>query len=101
VSASVTVTVENRINPRTDITVRILTPTGQRAVLGSVGPGRTQDLTYRGEIYQGGSYRLEVTGVGGQDFTSQPFVLFPGARVAWQLPMNSLNIYPPEGEGGS
>ena len=99
-SASVTVTVENRINPRTDVTVRMLTPTGQRVVLGSVGPGRTQNLTYRGNIIEGNSYQLEVVGARGQDYTSQPFVIFPGARIAWQLPLNSLNVFPPEGEGG-
>jgi hypothetical protein len=94
----VTVEVENNYRPMRDATVRLITPTGARQLLGSASPGRMTALRYRGNIVAG-DYRLEAAGREGE-VVSQPFVLFPGARVVWSLPQNSLTVYPPEDEGG-
>jgi hypothetical protein len=92
----VSITVENRINPRVELTVRLITPSAQRLVLGSVRPGGTSTLSYRGTLERT-EYRIEAESSRGNQLTSQPFVLFPGARVVWSLPQNSVAVYPPEG----
>ncbi|UCC73532.1 MAG: hypothetical protein JSV86_02930 [Gemmatimonadota bacterium] len=95
----VVVQVENNIRPYRDVTVRILTPSGLRQLLGSATPGRTTALRYRGNIVQD-NYRLVAQVQEGEEITSQPFIMFPGARVVWTLPQNGLTVYPPEEEGG-
>ncbi|MGD2155010.1 MAG: hypothetical protein PVG79_17225, partial [Gemmatimonadales bacterium] len=92
-------TVENRINPRVEITVRLLTPTGGRVLLGSVRPAGTTTLRYRGTIDRS-NYQLEGQTPSGDAFTSQPMTILPGARVVWALPANGITIHAPEGGGG-
>lgn len=94
----VVVQVENNIRPYRDVTVRIVTPTGLRQLLGSANPGRTTTLRYRGSIIQD-NYRLVAQIQEGEEIISQPFVPFPGARVVWSLPQNGLSVYAPEEEG--
>ncbi len=81
--------------PRTDLTVRLITPTGQSQVLGSVLPGGSGTLRYRGRVYPD-FYRLLATTARGDDIASQPFNIFRGAQVTWSLPQNSVSVYPRE-----
>jgi hypothetical protein len=93
------VEVENNIRPFRDVTVRIVTPTGLRQLLGSANPGRTTTLRYRGSLIQD-NYRLIAQIQEGEEITSQPFIPVPGARVVWSLPQNGLSVYAPDqGEG--
>lgn len=89
-------TVENRIIPRVEITVRLLTPTGGRVLLGSVRPGGTTTLRYRGTIDRS-NYQLEGQTPAGDAFASQPITIFPGAQVVWTLPANGVTIHGLEG----
>ncbi len=91
------VQVENNIRPFRDVTVRIVTPTGLRQLLGSASPGRTTDLRYRGGLIQD-NYRLHATIQEGEEVLSQPFIPFAGARIVWTLPQNGLTIYRPDEE---
>lgn len=95
----VTVEVENNFRPMRDITIRLISPTGARQLLGSASPSRSTALRYRGSIIAG-NYRLHAAGHESEEVISQPFVLFPGARVVWSLPQNAITVYPPEDEGG-
>jgi hypothetical protein len=95
----VIVEVQNNFRPMRDATVRIISPTGARQLLGSASPGGSTVLRYRGNIVSG-DYRLQASRRDGDEVTSEPFVLFPGAHVVWSLPQNSIAVYPPEVEGG-
>lgn len=86
----VLVEVDNDIVPRTSVTVRILSPTGQK-VLGTVGPGRTETLLFD-ESYIEVSYRLVAREDDGDEEVSREFQLFSSALVRWRLSNNRLSI---------
>ena len=63
--------------------------TGDRTILGSVGPRRTEIFEV-GNVNPNVSYRLVAGFTGGGDVVSERFTLSPGARVRWVLPFNTL-----------
>ncbi len=73
-----------------------MTPTGLLQVLGSVPPGGSRTLRYDRRLYQD-FYQLVAETARGESFSSQPFIMFPGARVNWSLPTNSLNVFARDG----
>jgi hypothetical protein len=87
------VEIENDLARRSSVTVRIISPSGQR-VLGTVGPGRTVTLRYQ-ESYVEPSYRLIARLDDGSEKRSREFQLFSGALVRWRLSNDRLSLQRP------
>lgn len=83
--------VHNDLNPPRALTVRLISQTGTRALLGSLTPGQTRSFRYRDAAYHG-QYRLVAEGAAGGDVASTSFVLTPGTRVVWTVQTNSIRI---------
>jgi hypothetical protein len=84
------VEVENDVVPRTSVTVRIVSATGQK-VLGTIGPGRTATLRFE-EAYIEAAYRLIARQDDGTEETSRQFQAFEGALIRWRLSNNRISI---------
>lgn len=90
----VRVEVHNDLVPQGPITVRMVTSTGRRVILGEVGPGQIRTLSYA-EPNLGGSHRLVAEPNSGAALVSQAFTLVPQARVIWTLRNNLIRIADP------
>jgi predicted small secreted protein len=86
----VSVEVQNDALPPASLTLQLLSPRGQRTILGALASGRTRVFPLR-ETSFSGMYRLMAEG-GGARVTSTPFALFSGAQVIWNLRDNSLRV---------
>lgn len=92
---TVTVRVENDLNPPTDITVLMVQgSTGNSIPLGSVPPSSTRQLTFQAGAITG-SYRLQARISVGNDRVSQPISLTGGEIVRWNLTANSVVVTRP------
>ena len=87
----VLVEVRNDLTPRTSVTIRIVSASGTRSVLGTVSPGRTTTLRFR-EPYFEATYRLVADPVDAEDIRSRTFELFPNSTVEWRLSNNTLRF---------
>lgn len=89
--APVIVSVRNDLVPRTSITVRIVSASGTRTILGIVPPGATRELRFD-EPFLESTYRLIADTVEGSEVSSRAFELFPQATVHWRLSNNTLDF---------
>jgi hypothetical protein len=85
----VVIMVENTESPGRGISVELTSADGDRRLLGSVGPRRTETFEVT-DLKPGMSYRLVAGLTGGGNVSSESFTITPGARVTWTLPLNSL-----------
>ncbi len=83
----VAIQVENDNTPSSDLTVYMVTQSGNRQILGSVPPNRTVTLNYDGPV-GGGQFRLLARPNGGRDIVSNPFALGGVTRMRWSLQSN-------------
>ncbi len=90
-SPEVTIQIVNDLNPPRQVTVRLLSQTGQRSLLGSLGAGETRTFRHRDAAYHG-QYRLVAEGGASGDVSSTSFALSPGTRVVWQVQTNSVRV---------
>lgn len=91
VEDQVSIRIENNLRPESEVTVRLISTSGTRRVLGSVSPHTTRTLEYAESPFSG-SYRLTAQSADGREVSSQAFALFGGARVVWELFNNTLNV---------
>ena len=87
----VKVTVNNNIQPRTQVTIR-LRSSGVTRILGSVSPGSERTFDIEDPTLTG---RHNLTADGStlaQSMTSQPFTLFANSWVVWTLTGNLLRV---------
>jgi hypothetical protein len=83
----VEIQVENTNTPSSDLTVYMVSQSGNRQILGSVPPNRTVTLRYDGPL-AGGQFRLLARPNGGRDILSNPFALGGVTRIRWSLQSN-------------
>ncbi len=88
IGSDVTIVVENTESPGSTISVSLVSSTGDRTLLGSVGPHQTE--TFQVSVPTDRAYRLVAGLTGGGDIASDRFPLSPGAQVRWTLPFNTL-----------
>jgi hypothetical protein len=86
---SATVTVENTSSEGRAFAIHLVSATGQRVQLGSVGPQRTETFQAEG-LPLSTSYRLMAQAAGARDVVSDRFALPAGGSVHWLLPYNTL-----------
>jgi hypothetical protein len=89
---SAVIVVENTESPGRSISVDLVSAAGDRRLLGSVGPRRTE--AFEVPLKSGVSYRLVAGLTGGGNVSSERFSMAPGARITWTLPLNSLRTSP-------
>lgn len=89
--APVVVVVENTSTSAGALSIQLVSATGERTILGAVGPQRTETFPLEGVAY-GVSYRLVAGLAGGGNIASERFALSPGARIRWRLPFNTLRV---------
>lgn len=85
------VVVENTSTSAGALSIQLVSATGERTILGAVGPQRTESFPLEGVTY-GVSYRLVAGLAGGGNIASERFALSPGARIRWRLPFNTLRV---------
>jgi len=87
-AAGISVLVDNSGAPASDITVYVLSSTGSRQLIGSVPPGQTATLRYRGSTL-GGQFRLLARPTGGREIISNTFSFGrPGSTIRWNVYSN-------------
>jgi hypothetical protein len=87
----VLVTVENDLVVRSEVTLRLVSSTGARTLLGVVPAGRRTEFRYAESSFAG-TYRLVAQPGIGEDFSSPAFALHPGARIHWALTVNVVTV---------
>ncbi len=87
--ASAVIVVENTESPGRGISVELVSATGERRLLGQVGPRQAETFEVDG-LEPGVSYRLVAGLTGGGNVSSERFGISPGERITWTLPLNSL-----------
>lgn len=85
------VVVVNDLRPPAVVTVRVVSSSGARRILGTVPPDATRTFEYD-ETAFAGQYRLTAERSDGQTVESRTFNLFLAAQVRWSLFNNSLTI---------
>ena len=91
---AITFIVENTESPGQGLSVTLEAANGNRALLGAVGPRRTETFVVE-EPPPTTSYRLEAGLTGGRNVTSERFTVDPGSTVRWMLPNNQVTVTPP------
>ncbi len=87
----VRVIVQNNLRPAGEVTIRLISSTGERRVLGSVPPGSDRTLEFEDATFTG-TFQLVARLADGNQVESRSFTLFPAARVEWVLFNNTLNV---------
>ncbi len=87
----VPVGITNDLRPRTAITVRIISSSGKRTVLGIVSPGSTKTLRFE-ESFLESTYQLRAETTEGRHVTSRRFEIFANAAVHWTLSRNIIEV---------
>jgi outer membrane biogenesis lipoprotein LolB len=87
----VSVEVQNDLLPRTAVTVRVISSSGARRLIGAVSPGQTRMFRFEQQVFLG-SYRLVAESNEGVQVVSIPMVLSSGLRVIWVLRNNILRV---------
>ncbi len=85
------VEVHNDLSPPREITVRVLSSTGQRVLIGTVPAGRTRTLRFQASGFNG-QYRLAGESMGGSTVTSSYFTLSAGDRLVWTVGPNLVRF---------
>lgn len=83
--------VHNNLVPGKPVTVRAVSSSGARLLVGAVSPNQTRVLRLRQPNFVG-SYRFVAEVDGSGQFVSTPVILSPGLRVVWTLRTNLLRI---------
>lgn len=83
------VQVENNVLPPRGATIRVVSVSGPRAILGVVSAGRTTGFSYDQAGFQG-MYFLLAEVDGGASVRSRNIALRDGSRLRWELQTNSL-----------
>ena len=91
-SPTVQLEVTNNFSPPDQVTVFVVTQSGGRQLLGSVGPGQRGRFTYR-PTSASDKFMLRAQWTSGRTMTSQPFTLVNATSVAWGLQQNTIQIY--------
>jgi hypothetical protein len=89
-TGSAVIVVENTESPGRAISVELVSATGDRRLLGQVGPRQSETFEVDG-LEPGVSYRLVAGLTGGGNVSSERFGVSPGERITWTLPLNSLH----------
>lgn len=90
-ASDVLVEVTNDLVPPTAVTVRVVSSSGRRSVVGGVAPSETRTLRYSESSYPG-RFTLLADPSTGREVSSASFALFAGAHVVWSLRTNTLNV---------
>lgn len=92
--------VRNDLVPGRSITVRAVSSSGARVLIGTLSPNQTRVLRFQQPNFAG-SYRFVAELDGSGQIGSNPIALTPGDRIVWMLRNNLLRILDPYGTGGS
>lgn len=92
-AGDVSIVIENVARPGVQLSVQLVSGSGERMILGAVGPQRTETFAVE-DARPGISYRLVAGVAGGGDIVSEPFALSAGTQVRWRLPYNTLRVTP-------
>jgi hypothetical protein len=87
----VLVTVANDLVFRSEVTVRLVSSTGARTLLGVIPAGRTTTFRFEESAFAG-AYRLVAQPATGRDLSSPAFTLHPGDRIHWTLQVNVVTV---------
>jgi hypothetical protein len=91
-SPTVSVEVTNNFTPPDQVTVFILTDSGQRQLLGTASPGRTLKFSYQ-PGNASSKFTLLAQRSGGGNITSQQFTCVDAVRIGWDLRSNLVQVY--------